>query len=73
MCISHDLLLYTLHTYTECMIQIINASPVEVQEPEIMTTIELCVELIGMFDRAVRFAAVAEELRDIPVEQQALG
>ena len=55
------------------MIQIINASPVEVQEPEIMTTIELCVELIGMFDRAVRFAAVAEELRDIPVEQQALG
>ena len=55
------------------MIQIINASPVEVQEPEVMTTIELCVELIGMFDRDVRFAAVAEELRDIPVEQQALG
>ena len=65
--------LHITHIYTECMIQIINASPVEVQEPEVMTTIELCVELIGMFDRDVRFAAVAEELRDIPVEQQALG
>ena len=55
------------------MIQIMNASPVEVIEPDVEDTLELCVELIGMFDRAIRFAAVGEELRDIPVQQQALG
>ena len=44
-----------------------------VDEPEgSPTPLKLCVELTGKVGKAVSFAAVAEELLDLPVENQAL-
>ena len=60
--------------YTECTIQFMNETMIMVVEEDIDRQITLCIGIGGdlILDREVRFAVVAEELTDIPVDQQAL-
>ena len=60
--------------YTECTIQFMNDTVIMVLEEETDSQITLCIGISGdlILDREVRFAVVAEELTDIPVDQQAL-
>ena len=60
--------------YTECTIQFMNDTVIMVLEEDTDSQITLCIGIGGdlILDREVRFAVVAEELTDIPVDQQAL-
>ena len=60
--------------YTECGIQFINETMVNVNETDEDTQISLCVGVSSgvQLESEVRFIVVAEELIDMPVEQQAL-
>jgi hypothetical protein len=59
----------------ECTIQFMNETMIMVVEEDIDRQITLCIGIGGdlILDREVRFAVVAEELTDIPVDQQALS
>jgi hypothetical protein len=59
----------------ECTIQFMNDTVIMVLEEETDSQITLCIGIGGdlILDREVRFAVVAEELTDIPVDQQALS
>ena len=58
----------------DCTLQFMNDTMVNVTEEDTDSQITLCISLGGDFilDRDVRFAVVAEELTNLPVDQQAL-